>query len=445
MASYNQVSYGSSDRETVTQLQRLLNQNGANLTEDGIFGDQTRNAVLAFQRNNNLTADGVVGNQTWSKLTGGSSAATDSGFNYADYTPSDAVTQAEALLEEHLANKPGEYQSQWQAQLDEVLDSILNREDFSYDLNGDALYQQYKDQYTNQGKMAMLDTVGQTAALTGGYGNSYGQNAGQQAYQTYLQQLNDVVPELYEMALTKHNQEGEDLKDLYTLYLDRDETDYGIYRDNMSDWLTELSRLSGEASDLREWDYSQYDNERDFAYTQYIDALEDAYQRERDKVEDQQWQDEFNAQYGGYKGTGGSGGSGGSGGGYYAYDGDSGWDNGSVSDSAIRSMQSALGLAADGQWGAQSQAAAKKNWGVSSADEAYALYKKNIQGRTQGNDRGQGTGNTQKFINSHMSRSQAKSRGITDREYNAMVINWLNGVSLTDAEFAYLEDYYGIG
>lgn len=36
---------------------------------DGIFGPNTRNAVMTFQRENGLSADGIVGCQTWTKLT----------------------------------------------------------------------------------------------------------------------------------------------------------------------------------------------------------------------------------------------------------------------------------------------------------------------------------------------------------------------------------------
>ena len=189
-----------------------------------------------------------------------------------DYQQSDAVTKAQEMLQNQIANKPGQYTSQWQSQLNDVMDKILNREKFSYDLNGDALYNQYKDQYTNQGKMAMMDTMGQAAAMTGGYGNSYAQNVGQQAYQGYLQQLNNKIPELYNLALSKYQMEGDDLSRKYSMLGTQENQDYSRYRDTVSDYNTELSRLQ-----------NAYDNERSFDYGQFIDDRNYQYQQNSDK------------------------------------------------------------------------------------------------------------------------------------------------------------------
>ena len=98
---------------------------------------------------------------------------------------------------------------------DEALQAYMNREDFQYDLNTDALYHQYKDRYMEQGKAAMEDTMGQAAALTGGYGSSYAQSVGQQAYNSYLKQLGDVVPELYQLAYDRYRDKGDRLYKTY--------------------------------------------------------------------------------------------------------------------------------------------------------------------------------------------------------------------------------------
>lgn len=64
---------GSSGQDVVT-LQYLLNvisEYYANVpapAQDGVFGSDTRQSVIAFQRAMNLAADGIVGQATWRKL-----------------------------------------------------------------------------------------------------------------------------------------------------------------------------------------------------------------------------------------------------------------------------------------------------------------------------------------------------------------------------------------
>lgn len=53
---------------SVKTLQSILNEHGAHLTVDGIFGNLTKLAVISFQGLNNLQKDGIVGRKTWEKL-----------------------------------------------------------------------------------------------------------------------------------------------------------------------------------------------------------------------------------------------------------------------------------------------------------------------------------------------------------------------------------------
>lgn len=102
-------------------------------------------------------------------------------------------------------------------QLNSLYDQIMNRKPFQYDLNGDLLYRQMADQYTQLGQQAMRDTMGQAAALTGGYGNSFAQQVGNQAYQQYMTALNDNIPELYQQALNAYFAQGDQLLQQYEL------------------------------------------------------------------------------------------------------------------------------------------------------------------------------------------------------------------------------------
>ena len=279
MATYTTLRYGSTG-QAVKDLQTALGFTGKDV--DGIFGNKTLNAVKNYQKQNGLTVDGIVGNNTWGALNKSSTTTTSTTqpsptyeyeeFKYDPYTESDTVKQAQSMLQEHMANKPGEYTSNWQAQLNDTLNKILNREEFSYDLNGDALYQQYKDQYTTQGKQAMMDTMGQAAAMTGGYGNSYAQSVGQQTYQGYLQQLNDKVPELYQIARDQYNQEGQDLYNQAALMAQQEEQEYGRHRDSVSDYYTELDYLTGRADKEAQTDYERWSDKVGMDYNIHSDT-----------------------------------------------------------------------------------------------------------------------------------------------------------------------------
>ena len=182
----------------------------------------------------------------------------------------------------------------------DVIKKILNREKFSYDLNGDALYQQYKDKYMQQGKIAMQDTMGQAAALTGGYGNSYAATAGNQAYQAHLENLNDIIPELYQMALDKYNMDGQELYNQYGLLSSDRAQQQGEWQDAYNRLVAERDYARGVYDSERNYDYGIYFDNRDFAYGMHRDDIADQqwqagydYQVDRDAVADAQWQKTF--------------------------------------------------------------------------------------------------------------------------------------------------------
>ena len=192
-------------------------------------------------------------------------------YTFKPYEESDAVKQYRQQLEEIQLQKPGEYQSQYAQQLKKAQDAALNREKFQYNLSSDPLYQQYKQQYQRQGKLAMKDTVGQAAAMNGGYGSSYGQMAGQQAYNGYLQQLNDRVPELYQLALSKYQQEGQEAMDRLNMLGQLESKDYSRYQDALANWQTERGYATDRYDNERNTDYNMWSTNDQREYSRYQD------------------------------------------------------------------------------------------------------------------------------------------------------------------------------
>lgn len=109
------------------------------------------------------------------------------------------------------------------AELERLYAAITGRPAFSYDPASDPVYNSYAQSYRRRGRLAMRDTMGQAAALTGGYGSSYAQSVGQQQYDSYLQSLGEALPELYGMALQRYNAEGDALKTAWELASERSE------------------------------------------------------------------------------------------------------------------------------------------------------------------------------------------------------------------------------
>lgn len=54
--------------ESVELLQCMLINHGYEIEQDGNFGDETKNAVIEYQKSHGLEADGIVGDNTWTEL-----------------------------------------------------------------------------------------------------------------------------------------------------------------------------------------------------------------------------------------------------------------------------------------------------------------------------------------------------------------------------------------
>lgn len=226
---------------------------------------------------------------TYKELWGsrGSSSISPSYQPYDPYTDERYMEALNAL--KSAQNNLPIYANSYEDEIREVYDSIVNREQFTYDVNADALYNQYKDQYVSLGKLAMQDTMGQTAAMTGGYGNSYAASVGNQAYQSYLSQLNQVVPELYSMAYDRYRDEGQDMLNQYSMLGDMRDTEYNQYLNELNQYWNNVNYYKQLLDDA----YNQgYTANRD-AYNMYIDERNFAYQQQQDALAQQNYLNEF--------------------------------------------------------------------------------------------------------------------------------------------------------
>lgn len=169
------------------------------------------------------------------------------------------------------------YSNKYEKDTDKLYDQIMNREEFSYDVMDDPLYDQMRKTYTREGQRAMQDTLGQAAARTGGYASSYAVSAANQANNYYMSQLADRVPELYQLAYDMYKDEGDQQRLNLEMIQALEQGDYNKFLD------------------LR----AQYNADRDFAYNQHRDTVGDKrYENEwdytvgRDQVSDSRYEDE---------------------------------------------------------------------------------------------------------------------------------------------------------
>lgn len=287
MASkYTMVAYGSQGG-AVKQLQSELNKRGYQLDEDGIYGKKTKAAVRDYQKKSGLTmVDGIAGDETWGSLLSAPTMAEQQAAEQAaaaaaaeaarpearvtestarklaelerGYQPSEDVAAARAYRDSVAAMQPEDYTSGFEARLQELYDQIAGREAFSYDPEEDEVYKRYAKLYAAQGAAAMEDTMGQAAALTGGYGSSYAQAVGQQAYDRYLGELAVLVPELRQAALAEYTQEGKALTDRYGLLRQQESAAYDRWQDTVAQWQKALAQAQSEYDDTAAQDAKSY-------------------------------------------------------------------------------------------------------------------------------------------------------------------------------------------
>ena len=139
-----------------------------------------------------------------------------------------AVTEADAYLSSQLS-KIQSGRTSYSDDVKNMMDKILNRDKFSYDVDTDPLFQQALASAMNSGKQAMQDTIGQASALTGGYGSTYATTAGNQAYNSFIEDAYDNLPQYYQMAMEAYQMEGDELYRQFGMYSELDDKEYNRY------------------------------------------------------------------------------------------------------------------------------------------------------------------------------------------------------------------------
>ena len=161
-------------------------------------------------------------------------------------------------------------------QIKGLMDQIQGREKFSYDADSDPLFQQMLASSMTSGKTAMQDTMGQAAALTGGYGSTYATTAANQAYNAYIQDAYNNLPEYYQLALEAYEQEGQAMYNQLAMLSEADATEYGRLYDA-------FNANYGNAQQM-------YQNE----YNAWQDSLNNAYNMASLKQRQHEFEQEMN-------------------------------------------------------------------------------------------------------------------------------------------------------
>ena len=361
---------------------------------------EAENQALAQKLGGTVAFDSVTG--TWSGEAGG-------------------ITQDDILNWSYNESKPT-YDGKYDAEMERLLNEILNRDKFTYDAQADPMYQMYADMYHREGDRAMKETMAEAAAGAGGM-NTYAITAAQQAANNYSAQLNDRIPELYQLAYQMYLQDIEGkVRDLGLLE-NMDATQYNRYRDTMTDWKDDKNFAYGLYQDAvqqgnwetnfdnnnywsnKNFEYNDFWNNKNFDYNDEWKVKDWNSQQEDKEYEKTQAEKEsaraeiewyikngvttinpelikkagldetaINQIISYYQtqqtetGTSSSGGGTQTSGGTQT--GGGGYDNGGLTTEQVKQLQSELGVSADGLWGSESSSAA----GGLSADEAWEKY-----------------------------------------------------------------------
>lgn len=186
------------------------------------------------------------------------------------------------------------YQNRYDGRIQELLDAVTNRGDFSYDAEKDPLFSQYRKQYIREGQRASADAMGQAAAMSGGLPSSFAGTAAGQAANYYNAQLTDKIPELEELAYQKYLNAFDMDRAKLSAVQNAEQSDYQKFLNELGQYNSDRSFAYGQFSDQ----LSREQGDRDAAEERRRYENETAYQREQDDRDRKLAEAQLYAQYG---------------------------------------------------------------------------------------------------------------------------------------------------
>ena len=355
------LSNGSAGEE-VKKLQKALQDKGYDLGSygaDGIFGAKTESAVRQYQKDNGLVVDGIAGEKTLGSLYAQPKATAQTAVPTTPATTTPAVkqeAQSVPVVSTQATTQPEiklpEYKPSYEGLLSSLEEKLQAGQDFSYRLEDDPLYHQYRKAYLNDGELAARDSAAKAAAATGGYGNSYAQGVSQQALQSYLDKLYALTPQLAANAYDRHSQKQEDLLGYYKTVLSAQDAEYERYQDALKQYLQaqdaayekqqdglKLQQQAEEAAYERQQD--QYKLLQTLVKAGYDPTEEELQAAGMTRAQAQALQPKTTTSSSKSSTA-------------------SGYDNGGYTETQIAQLQQFLGVTADGKFGKNSKAAMKE-------------------------------------------------------------------------------------
>lgn len=153
----------------------------------------------------------------------------------------------------------------------QLLNSVLNQEAFSYDKNEDPTFSALKKTYLREGERASANALAQASAASGGQVSSYAAQAAQQANNYYAGQLADIIPTLEQNAYQKYLSDFTNrMNTLTNLQNDRAQA--------QENWMNDYNILLNNLSNLQQQDATDYQRYLDQVSQQQA-AEQQAYER----------------------------------------------------------------------------------------------------------------------------------------------------------------------